>query len=52
MRKYLHIDVTQHTVREETFTGEQIAKAGRYFIAKTLYELALQRSIRCRRKTR
>jgi len=39
MRKYLHIDVTRHTVREETFTGEQIAKAGRYFIAKTLYEL-------------
>lgn len=39
MRKYLHIDVTRHSVREETFTGEQIARAGRYFIAKSLYEL-------------
>ena len=39
MRRYLHIDLNAHTVREETFSGEQIAKAGRYFIAKTLFEL-------------
>lgn len=39
MRKYLHIDLPTQQVREETFTGEQIARAGRYFIAKTLCEL-------------
>ena len=39
MRKYLHIDLARRSVREETFTGEQIARAGRYFIAKTLCEL-------------
>ncbi len=39
MRKYLHIDLAAHAVREETFSGEQIARAGRYFIAKTLCEL-------------
>jgi len=52
MRKYLHIDVTRHTVREETFTGEQIAKAGRYFIAKTLYELGAAKVEPCRRTIR
>lgn len=39
MRKYLHIDLAQRSVREETFSGEQVAHAGRYFIAKTLLEL-------------
>lgn len=39
MRKYLHIDLTQREVREETFSGEQVAQAGRYLIAKTLLEL-------------
>ena len=39
MRRYLHIDLSSHSTREETFTGEQIARAGRYFIARTLYEL-------------
>lgn len=36
MRKYLHIDLSRHAVREEEFSGEQLAYAGRYFIAKTL----------------
>ncbi|CAN0294757.1 unnamed protein product, partial [Phaeothamnion confervicola] len=39
MRKYLHIDLNQRQVREETFSGEQVAQAGRYFIAKTLLAL-------------
>ena len=39
MRKYLHIDLTKGQVREEAFSGEQVAHAGRYFIAKTLLEL-------------
>ena len=39
MRKYLHIDLNEGQVREEAFSGEQVAHAGRYFIAKTLLEL-------------
>ncbi len=39
MRKYLHIDLNDRTVRNEEFAGEQIARAGRHFIAKTLLEL-------------
>lgn len=39
MRKYLHIDLSTRNVREETFSGEQVAKAGRYFIARTLVEM-------------
>ena len=39
MRKYLHIDLARRSVREETYSGEQVAHAGRYFIAKTLVEL-------------
>ena len=41
MRKYLHIDLNQKHVREEEFTGEQNARAGRYFIAKTLVGLGV-----------
>lgn len=41
MRKYLHFDLSRGSVREETFGGEQIARAGRYFIAKTLVELGI-----------
>lgn len=41
MRKYLHVDLNQRSVREETFEGEQIARAGRYFIAKTLVDLGV-----------
>jgi hypothetical protein len=32
--------------------GEEIVKAGRYFIAKTLLDLGAPRWIRCRRRTR
>ncbi|MGR8946972.1 MAG: aldehyde ferredoxin oxidoreductase C-terminal domain-containing protein [Gammaproteobacteria bacterium] len=39
MRKYLHIDVNKQSVREEEFSGDQVARAGRHFIAKTLLEL-------------
>ena len=39
MRKYLHFDLGQRSVREETFSGEQVARAGRYFIARTLNDL-------------
>lgn len=39
MRKYLHIDLPTRTIRAETFDGEQIARAGRYFIARTLTDL-------------
>ena len=41
MRKYLHVDLNQRSVREEPFEGEQIARAGRYFIAKTLVDLGV-----------
>jgi aldehyde:ferredoxin oxidoreductase len=39
MRKYLHINLNDRTVRTEEFSGEQIIRAGRHFIAKTLLEL-------------
>ena len=39
MRKYLHINLNDRTVRAEEFNGEQIIRAGRHFIAKTLLEL-------------
>jgi aldehyde:ferredoxin oxidoreductase len=39
MRKYLHINLNDRTVRTEEFNGEQIIRAGRHFIAKTLLEL-------------
>lgn len=38
MRKYLHIDVNDQSIREEEFSGDQVARAGRHFIAKTLLE--------------
>ena len=41
MRKYLHIDLAQRNVREESYSGEQLAHAGRYFIAKTLVEMGI-----------
>ena len=41
MRKYLHIDLGQRSVREETFDGQQVAQAGRYFIAKTLLDMGI-----------
>lgn len=39
MRKYLHFDLNQKSVREEAFSGEQLARAGRYFIARTLVDM-------------
>ena len=39
MRKYLHIDLNDKSVREETRSGDDLAIAGRYFIAKTLVEM-------------
>ena len=38
MRRYLQINLQDKTVQEGKFAGEQIARAGRYFIAKTLVE--------------
>jgi len=38
MRRYLHINLPDQTVRTDNFSGEQIAWAGRYFIARTLVE--------------
>ncbi len=39
MRKYLHINLNDRSVRTEEFQGEAIVRAGRHFIAKTLLEL-------------
>lgn len=38
MRTYLHINLKTRTVDKEQLYGEAIARAGRYFIAKTLLE--------------
>ncbi|MFT5350964.1 MAG: aldehyde:ferredoxin oxidoreductase, partial [Gammaproteobacteria bacterium] len=38
MRKYLHIDLEKQLVNEQEMNGEEIARAGRYLIAKTLCE--------------
>ncbi len=38
MRKYLHINLSDRTVETEQWQGEQLARAGRYYIAKTLVE--------------
>ena len=38
MRKYLHINLGDRSVRTEEFHGEAIVSAGRHFIAKTLLE--------------
>ena len=37
-RKYLHINLKQQSVKEDTMQGEALVKAGRYFIAKTLLQ--------------
>ena len=39
MRKYLHINLDDGSVRTEEFQGEAIVRAGRHFIARTLLEL-------------
>ncbi len=38
MRKYLHIHLNDQSIKEEELHGEDIIKAGRYLIAKTLVE--------------
>jgi aldehyde:ferredoxin oxidoreductase len=38
MRDYLHIDLAEKKVRREKFSGEQVARSGRYFIARTLVD--------------
>ena len=38
MRKYLHIHLNEQTVEEKDLKGEELVKAGRYLIAKTLVE--------------
>ena len=39
MRKYLHVNLGDRSVRTEEFQGEASVRAGRHFIAKTLLEL-------------
>ena len=39
MRKYLHINLGDRSVKTDELHGEDIIRAGRYFIAKTLVEL-------------
>ena len=39
MRKYLHINLADRSVRTEELQGEAIVRSGRYFIAKTLLEM-------------
>ena len=38
MRKYLHVDLNNRTIETEELAGEDLARAGRYLIAKTLVE--------------
>ncbi len=37
-RKYLHIDLPTRVIREEILSGEELVRAGRYLIARTLVE--------------
>ncbi|HEY4686567.1 MAG TPA: aldehyde ferredoxin oxidoreductase C-terminal domain-containing protein [Dehalococcoidia bacterium] len=39
MRKYLHINLGDRSVKTDELHGEDIIRAGRYFIARTLLEL-------------
>jgi len=39
MRQYHSIDLAQQSIASETLTGDQIVRAGRYHIAKTLNEM-------------
>ncbi|MCP4357548.1 MAG: aldehyde ferredoxin oxidoreductase, partial [Chloroflexi bacterium] len=41
MRKYLHIQLNDQSIEEEELHGEDIVKAGRYLIAKTMVEKGL-----------
>ena len=39
MRKYIHINLDDRSIKTEEIDGEAVIRAGRYFIAKTLLEL-------------
>lgn len=39
MRQYHHINLADRTIKTEEFEGEQLARAGRYHIAKTLNDM-------------
>ena len=39
MRKYLHLDLSDSSVRTEELQGEAIIRSGRYLIAKTLLDM-------------
>ena len=41
MRKYLHINLHDQSVREQELNGEEILDCGRHYIAKTLLELGV-----------
>ncbi len=38
MRKYMHIDLSERSVKTEELDGEDVVRAGRYLIAKTLLD--------------
>ena len=38
MRTYCHIDLADQSVNKQQLNGEEIARAGRYFIARTLLD--------------
>jgi aldehyde:ferredoxin oxidoreductase len=39
MRTYCHIDLADQSIRKEQLDGEAVARAGRYFIARSLLDL-------------
>ena len=38
MRRFLHIDLNDRSIKTDELHGEDIVRAGRYLIAKTLVE--------------
>ena len=41
MRKYLHIDLNDSSIKMDELDGEDVIRAGRWRIAKTLLELGV-----------
>ena len=41
MRTYLHINPSDRTIKKEQMEGEQLARAGRYHIVKTMLDRGL-----------
>ena len=41
MRKYLHINLKDRSIRTEELNGEAVIRVGRHFIARTLLELGV-----------